>query len=76
MSGGHYDYATFDLNRVVEKLQEGKGLSVDSEKCRRKLVKIVEKIARLVYDLEWYDSGDYGEQELQKLIKKLEKVRV
>jgi len=76
MSGGHYDYACFDLNRIVEKLEEEKGLSKESEKCRKKLVSIIKKVAKLVYELEWFDSGDTGNEELNELVRKLEKVKI
>lgn len=76
MSGGHYDYACYDLNRAVEKLTEECGHTDESEKCRKKLIKIIEKISKLVHDLEWCDSGDYGEEDSKKLLKKLEKVKV
>lgn len=55
MSGGSHDYICY---RIEEELQ---GQMHDKE-----LDDLMEDIAQLVHDLEWFDSGDIGEKEYRE----------
>lgn len=75
MSGGHYEYASHDISNAVYKLKEHKGADARSEKCRKLLIKKLDKYQDLVHALEWYDSGDYGEDELKDLENQLKDLK-
>ena len=55
MSGGSWDYVFYKFDDVAEKLL------AEQSPARRSLGKQIQLIAKALHDIEWVDSGDYGE---------------
>lgn len=58
MSGGHYDYAYYNLDRY-------EGNMKDDE-----LEVLLNDFKILLHDLEWCDSGDTNEEDYKESVKK------
>ena len=76
MSGGHYNYAYFKIQTLAEEIlsdiestKDGEGWQVLSDEVKvamRKLVTELEAVAKKAKSLEWFLSGDYGEEDFLK----------
>lgn len=62
MSGGSYDYAYIK----VEDMADRDGLK--RSPLRRAFATHLKKVAKAMHDIEWVDSGDYGEGDDVKAI--------
>jgi len=73
MSGGSHDYAYTKLNDIAssfyEEPQQDKHLET-----RKKVAKILNFMAEICHDIEWIDSGDYGEEDWQKVENELRRI--
>ena len=85
MSGGHYDYAFHHIDELAERLEsdikkysakyiDGIGdeyppLPKSTLKFLRKSLDQVRLAARIAHDVEWYFSGDYGDDTLAESLK-------
>ena len=61
MSGGYYNY-------VYSKVREGADYAQDKE-----IKALIEDLADLLHDEEWYESGDYGKQHYVESLKTFKK---
>ena len=62
MSGGSYEYIYLSLE------EQCKGAMYDAE-----MNDLIEDLCELLHDLEWWQSGDYGEEEYRKTLLKFKK---
>ena len=62
MSGGSWDYVYRKLEDLSEELIDSGLLRQNA--YRQLLGEHVERIAKIMYTIEWIDSGDYGEEEV------------
>jgi hypothetical protein len=62
MSGGRYDYAYQKVEDMAEQLAESKS------PLRRAFAKHLMLVSKAMHDVEWVDSGDYGEGDDAKAI--------
>lgn len=79
MSGGHYDYAygvvdnfavtmltmseyDYDTNDYIE-------INADDYDLRLRISQHLVKVAKLMHDIEWCDSGDTGREDCVKAMK-------
>lgn len=58
MSGGHYNYAYLKLLEFKDDLE------IDSD-MRAKFAEHLEKVAQAMKDIEWFDSGDVGDRNVE-----------
>ncbi len=68
MSGGSWGYMYHGLDDVADALQGSQ------YPHRRLLAPLFRNLAKIMHDVEWLDSGDYGENDLpseEALIRKL-----
>lgn len=56
MSGGSYDYIYWKIEELAENIR-----NVEIDPRRATLQKVLVKLAKAMHDVEWVDSGDYGE---------------
>lgn len=73
MSGGSHDYAYSKLEEIADSFY------VEPEKdshlkCRRKVADILRLMSKICHDIEWIDSGDYGEDDWDEVEKMLDKI--
>jgi hypothetical protein len=64
MSGGAYDYWSYQIDHMVDKL-DTKGIVE-----RRKFRMLLGLVSRALHDIEWVDSGDFEEGAELKAINK------
>lgn len=65
MSGGSYDYFFGRVNEFNTQLRYNANTPL-----RKAFLKLMINVADAVHDIEWVDSGDYGEGDEDKAIKK------
>ena len=58
MSGGHFDYGYHHLDRYAGELED------------KQLNKILIDFKELLYELEWYKSGDTSKDDYKKYVNK------
>ena len=63
MSGGSYDYAYNQVEEIARNIQSNAGTPL-----RRAFAKHLERVAQALHDIEWVDSGDYGQGDEIKAI--------
>lgn len=73
MSGGSHDYAYTKLNDIADSFHEEPRAENHLE-ARIKVVKILRLLSDICHDIEWIDSGDYGESDWEKVEKDLAKI--
>lgn len=62
MSGGSHNYICHEIdNELVGRMHD------------RELNALMEDVAKLAHDLEWYDSGDYGKDTYTKTVREFKK---
>jgi len=84
MSGGSYDYKYKKIEELSDLLLDY-FLSLEKDEqdewykyakkfqpVRNRMAKVLKEIAVQCHDIEWIDSGDYGEEEWRKIEKWLE----
>jgi len=64
VSGGSYNYAYSNVSMFVDSLERN-----DSTPLRKAFAKHLKKVVKAMHDIEWVDSGDYGEGDEEKAIK-------
>lgn len=74
MSGGSHNYAYVKLQEIAESFQPYR--KQDHFQERGKFADILEICAKIAHDIEWIDSGDYGPEKWQELIKKLNQLNL
>lgn len=79
MSGGYFDYKQYILNEVANIIEHEiqKGENKHSEIIVNEMDHLVydlRKIADRLHDLDWYLSGDDGQDDLEKKIVKRRKI--
>lgn len=74
MSGGAYEYAYEKIKYVAEAFQPHR--KQDHFEERGKFADILNICAEIAHDIEWIDSGDYGDEEWNEIIEKLDKLKV
>lgn len=55
MSGGHYDYFYRKMEDIADELSQNK------DPLRRAFAGKLKLFAKAMHDIEWVDSGDYGD---------------
>lgn len=55
MSGGHYNYASHNINTFIYVF----GLQANTP-LRLAFLNHLKKVEKAIHDIEWVDSGDYG----------------
>jgi len=68
MSGGHYDYFSFKLNSFIEEIKEE-----EQTKEEIKLTELLKDLSDVLYELEWWKSGDTGIKDFKKSYNKFKK---
>ena len=84
MSGGHFEYACHRISQMAEDIQweidhnEDKndyGYATDaSPECLEKIQRaqrVIELAGKLAREIEWFYSGDHGEESLMEILDKL-----
>jgi len=64
MSGGHYDYQfgrVGDLADAVDRERDHRGQ-------RAIVVRLLRGLAEICHDIEWIDSGDYGQRDWHLMV--------
>ena len=69
MSGGSHEYAYLKLEEMAEDFQPHR--KQDHFKERGRFADILELCAEIAHDIEWIDSGDYGDEKWEEIIKKI-----
>lgn len=69
MSGGSHDYAYEKLKEIAESFQPYR--KQDHFEERGRFADMLELYAEIAHDIEWIDSGDYGIEEWDNILKKL-----
>lgn len=69
MSGGAYDYVYTKLEELAGQIRR------EDDHCviRRKISEYIGYLASIMYEIEWYDSGDKGKEawiEIRRLLKR------
>ncbi len=64
MSGGSYDYAYYKVEGIASEIQRNADTPL-----RRAFAKHLERVAQALHDIEWVDSGDYGQGDEVEAIK-------
>ena len=60
MSGGAYEYKYKEIEGLAEMLSP----TYDKyQPFRKRVAEVLRQVARLCHDVEWIDSGDYGEED-------------
>lgn len=73
MSGGSHDYAYTKLEEIADSFWV-EPEKVDYEKARKKVADILKHMSKICHDIEWIDSGDYGDDDWVKVIEMLDKI--
>ena len=55
MSGGSYDYVCYKVEEMADQLKN------DPSELRRAFAEHLFLVAKAMHDIEWVDSGDYGQ---------------
>ncbi len=71
MSGGHYDYAFEKIEDLADKLSPSRD---KYQPIRDRASKMLKLAAKISYDIEWIDSGDYGEESWKEVDDDLKKM--
>lgn len=75
MSGGSHDYAYLKLENIADSFWvEPK--PIEQEMARKKVAIILKYISKVCHDIEWIDSGDYGEEDWKKVIENLSRIEI
>lgn len=61
MSGGSYDYMCFKIKDFANEIRDQ-----DTNPSRKKFAELVRDVAKVAHDIEWADSGDYGQEDAEK----------
>ena len=64
MSGGSYNYAYDKVLEMADSLER-----YSKDPLRLAFAKHLQKVATAMHDIEWVDSGDYGERDEEEAIK-------
>lgn len=75
MSGGSHDYAYTKLNDVADSFDVRRE-KVEHTEARKKVADILRYMSDICYDIEWIDSGDYGEDDWPKVLEMLSKINI
>lgn len=73
MSGGSHDYAQNKLEEIAESFSPTEPTHKEE---RKKVAKLLRFIGEICHDIEWIDSGDYGEEDWEKVITGLERINI
>jgi hypothetical protein len=73
MSGGSHDYAYSKLNEIAESFYPTPS---DHLEERKKVAKILKLVAEICHDIEWIDSGDYGNEDWKIVEENLLKINI
>jgi hypothetical protein len=80
MSGGHYNYKCFVINDLAQEIDgdirkhskagrdrydEWDAFSPATIKYMKETVRLLKKASKMAYNVEWFMSGDYGEDDLK-----------
>jgi len=65
MSGGSYDYKYRELEELADLFDPQP--RDDKQPIRKRLSIALREIAQQCHDVEWIDSGDYGEENWKKI---------
>lgn len=60
MSGGSHDYAYLKLNEIAKEFFPD---PIDHLESRKKVADILERLGVICHNIEWIDSGDYGDED-------------
>lgn len=71
MSGGSHDYAYNKLEDIAESFDV---VEPSYKGERKKVAKILRLMSKICHDIEWIDSGDYGDEDWVKVIEMLDKI--
>ncbi len=66
MSGGSHDYAYTKLVDIADSFYVKPQHDIHLE-SRKKVAEILRLMSEICYDIEWIDSGDYGEDDWKKV---------
>ena len=72
MSGGSHDYAYQKLRDIADSFYTEQS-HLDA---RKKVSKILHLMEDICHDIEWIDSGDYGEEDWKKVEEDLAKIKI
>ncbi len=72
MSGGSHDYAYLKLNEVADSFYYERG----HEEARKKVAEILRLMSDICHDIEWIDSGDYGDEDWKDIEEKLARINL
>lgn len=73
MSGGSHNYAYCKLNDIAADFDYKE---IGHLAARQKVAKILRLMAEICHDIEWIDSGDYGESDWVEVEKKLARIKL
>lgn len=65
MSGGAFDYKCFELDRLADDIE------CTRNPRWRKFVEHLRLVAKAAHDVEWVESGDYGEDGADEALAKI-----
>ena len=71
MSGGSHDHAYLKLNEIAKEFFPE---PIDHLESRKKVADILERVSVICHDIEWIDSGDYGEEDWLEVDKMLDTI--
>lgn len=75
MSGGSHDYAYTKLNDIADSFDVNRE-KIEYIEARQKVADILRFMGKICYDIEWIDSGDYGESDWPKVIEMLNQIEL
>lgn len=75
MSGGSHDYAYIKLVDVADSFYQ-EPEKIEHIELRKKLRDILTLCSKVAHDIEWIDSGDYGEDSWEEVKKDLDRVQI
>ncbi len=70
MSGGSYDYAYCKLDEMAESVRARDNHRV----TRERVAALIRKLSKIMHDIEWIDSGDYGDEDWADVKKQLDEI--
>lgn len=86
MSGGHYDYQCFRIGELADNILqdcdkfttggtdrhgwEYSALPEDILAGMRDVAEKLNKLSQIAHDIEWYMSGDYGDETMRECFRK------
>lgn len=65
MSGGSYDYACHRVDDFIEEFEK----NTRDDPLRIAFLAHLRKVGKAMHDIEWVDSGDYGDGDEHEAIK-------